>query len=68
MLLRAADLIGQLGDPNCLRKANALFYEFEEIDLNAVSWLLKRRLTWSTSIRNSTGTMSHPRSRPQSAI
>jgi hypothetical protein len=34
MLLRAADLIGQLGDPNYLRKANALFYEFEEIGLN----------------------------------
>ena len=31
LLLRAADLIGQLGDPNYLRKANALFYEFEEI-------------------------------------
>jgi hypothetical protein len=25
-LLRAADLIGQLGDPNYLRKANALYY------------------------------------------
>lgn len=34
MLLRAADLIGQLGDPHYLRKANALFYEFEEIGLN----------------------------------
>jgi hypothetical protein len=34
MLLRAADLIGQLGDPNYLRKTNALFYEFEEIGLN----------------------------------
>ena len=33
-LLRAADLIGQLGDPNYLRKANALYYEFEEIGLN----------------------------------
>jgi hypothetical protein len=32
--LRAADLIGQLGDPHYLRKANALFYEFEEIGLN----------------------------------
>jgi hypothetical protein len=29
-LLRAADLIGQLGDPNYMRKSNALFYEFEE--------------------------------------
>jgi hypothetical protein len=34
MLLRAADLIGQLGDPNYLRKSNALFYEFEEVGLN----------------------------------
>ena len=33
-LLRAADLIGQLGDPNYLKKTNALFYEFEEIGLN----------------------------------
>jgi hypothetical protein len=33
-LLRSADLIGQLGDPHYLRKANALFYEFEEIGLN----------------------------------
>jgi len=34
LLLRAADLIGQLGDPNYLKKANTLFYEFEEIGLN----------------------------------
>jgi hypothetical protein len=34
MLLRAADLIGQLGDPHYLRKANALYYEFEEIGMN----------------------------------
>ena len=33
-LLRAADLIGQLGDPHYIRKANALFYEFEETGLN----------------------------------
>ncbi len=33
-LLRAADLIGQLGDPHYIRKANALFFEFEEIGLN----------------------------------
>jgi hypothetical protein len=32
--LRAADLIGQLGDPHYLRKANALYHEFEEIGLN----------------------------------
>jgi len=34
LLLRAADLIGQLGDPNYIRKANALFYEFEETGMN----------------------------------
>jgi hypothetical protein len=33
-LLRAADLIGQLGDPQYLRKANALYHEFEEMGLN----------------------------------
>mgnify|MGYP003347751673 CR=1 FL=1 len=33
-LLRAADFIGQLGDPNYIRKANALYYEFEEAGLN----------------------------------
>jgi hypothetical protein len=34
VLIRAADLIGQLGDPHYIRKANALFYEFEEAGLN----------------------------------
>ena len=34
LLLRAADLIGQLGDPNYIKKSNALFYEFEETGLN----------------------------------
>jgi hypothetical protein len=33
-LLRAADLIGQLGDPHYIRKANALYHEFEEAGLN----------------------------------
>ena len=33
-LLRAADLIGQLGDPDYLRKIPALFYEFEQIGAN----------------------------------
>jgi hypothetical protein len=33
-LVRAADLIGQLGDPHYLRKSNALFREFEEVGLN----------------------------------
>jgi hypothetical protein len=34
MLVRAADLIGQLGDPHYLRKANSLYYEFEEVGMN----------------------------------
>jgi hypothetical protein len=34
MLVCAADLIGQLGDPHYLRKANALYYEFEEVGMN----------------------------------
>ncbi|MBN1145965.1 MAG: hypothetical protein JXA78_01815 [Anaerolineales bacterium] len=34
-LLRAADFIGQIGDPNYLRKIPALFYEFEETGENA---------------------------------
>src|SRR5438067_12498236 len=33
-LVQAADLIGQLGDPMYTRKANALYYEFEEIGMN----------------------------------
>jgi hypothetical protein len=34
LLVRAADLIGQLGDPHYLRKAHALYYEFEEVGMN----------------------------------
>ena len=34
LLVRAADLIGQFGDPHYLRKANALYYEFEEVGMN----------------------------------
>ena len=33
-IVRAADLIGQLGDPNYIRKANALYHEFEEVGMN----------------------------------
>jgi hypothetical protein len=33
-LVRAADFIGQLGDPDYFRKSPALFYEFEELGLN----------------------------------
>ena len=34
-LVRAADFIGQLGDPNYLKKIPELFYEFEETGANA---------------------------------
>jgi len=34
LLVRAADLIGQLGDPHYLRKANSLYIEFEEVGMN----------------------------------
>jgi hypothetical protein len=34
-LVRAADLIGQLADPNYMRKFAALFHEFEETGTNA---------------------------------
>jgi hypothetical protein len=34
MLVCAANLIGQLGDPLYLRKGNALYYEFEESGMN----------------------------------
>ncbi len=33
-LLRAADLIGQLGDPSYMRKISALFREFQETGIN----------------------------------
>ena len=33
-LVRAADFIGQLGDPNYLRKIPALFFEFEQLGMN----------------------------------
>jgi hypothetical protein len=33
-IVRAADFIGQLGDPNYLRKSNALYCEFEEVGIN----------------------------------
>ena len=43
-LVQAADLIGQLGDPLYPRKANALFYEFEETrQQSAVRLRLPRR-------------------------
>jgi hypothetical protein len=34
-LVRAADFVGQLGDPDYFRKTPALFYEFQELGVNA---------------------------------
>jgi hypothetical protein len=34
LLMRAASLIGQLGDPRYIQKANALYWEFEEVGVN----------------------------------
>src|SRR5262249_25631615 len=33
-LVRAADFIGQLGDPDYLRKVPALFYEYQELGVS----------------------------------
>jgi hypothetical protein len=51
LLVRAADLIGQLGDPHCLPKTNALFYEFEGLVL--IGNLATPRPPTRTNIRNS---------------
>ena len=45
MLVRAANLIGQLGDPQYLRKANALYYEFEEVGRNSNSAIFRRPIS-----------------------
>jgi hypothetical protein len=37
-LVKAADFIGQLGDPNYLRKIPALFYEFEEMGIHLAGY------------------------------
>jgi hypothetical protein len=60
-LVRAADLIGQLGDPLYPRKLNALFYEFAETGVN-------QRLRYASpaeslnSIPRSSGARSSPTS------
>jgi hypothetical protein len=61
LILRAADLIGQLGDPHYLRKANALYYEFEEVGM-----AIRRPLISWIYIRNSIGKAFHRISRPPS--
>lgn len=60
--VRAADLIGQLGDPLYPRKLNALFHEFEEIGSTSF-WATPRPPTWPITIRASSG----PRSSRSSA-
>jgi hypothetical protein len=42
--VQAADLIGQLGDPLCLRKANALYYEFDERSMIGSSDIHSQRI------------------------
>ena len=66
MLVRAADLIGQLGDPHYLRKANALYYEFEEAGMNRQLGLLRRLISLS-SIRIFIGTAYRPTFKTRSA-
>ena len=60
--VRAADLIGQLGDTDRPRKCASLFEEFEEIGLNA-------RLGYRSveDLRNDTGRFYRKAARPQSA-
>jgi len=41
-IVRAADLIGQLGDPNYIRKANALYHEFEEVGYGSPADIVNR--------------------------
>jgi hypothetical protein len=67
LLLRAADLIGQLGDPNYMRKSSALFYEFERSGSTKSSVMIRRRTSF-TNFRNSTGVMSPRKSRRRYAI
>jgi hypothetical protein len=65
--VQAADFIGQMGDPLYPRKANALFFEFEEVGVN-------RQLGYSSpadlieNIRASTGTASRSISRLEAAM
>jgi len=56
-LVRAADLIGQLGDPLYLRKLNALYYEFAETGVKRSSAIVVPPI-WSTTIHNSIGIRS----------
>ena len=56
-LVRAGDLIGQLGDPLYPRKLNALYHEFVETGV-ADKLGYRSPPTWSTAIRNSIGARS----------
>ncbi len=56
-LVRAGDLIGQLGDPLYPRKLNALYHEFAETGVNERLGYTSPA-EWSTAIRNSIGARS----------
>ena len=66
-LVRAADLIGQLGDPFYLSKLNALFYEFTEIGV-AQKRGYESPADSPKPIRASSGPRSSPTSRTRLAI
>ena len=57
-LVRAGDLIGQLGDPLYPRKFNALYHEFVETGVQREARLYAAPPIWSTAIRNSIGARS----------
>ena len=68
MLVRAADLIGQLGDPHYLSKTNALYYEFEEVGMEIGNSAILRPPTSPTCIQSFIGTTWRRTSEPQSVI
>ena len=61
-LVRAADLIGQLGDPDHSRKLNALYYEFRRDRNGRASSATTRRPISPSSTRSSSGPRSSPTS------
>ena len=58
-LVQGADLSGQLGDPLYLKKANALYYEFEEIGLNRQLGYASRPISSSASRISSGAAFRH---------
>ena len=67
-LVRAADLIGQLGDPFYPSKLNALFYEFTEIGIAQERGYDSPADLARDTTRASSGAASSPTSRTRSAI